>query len=87
MDNKENFFYVNDGKGKKIKCRGLFTFHSDDYDRDYILYTDDVKDKRGNSNVYASIYDPADKDFTLTDIEDDEEFKMLIEVFQEANKG
>ena len=81
----DNFFYVDNGKGKKVKCRGLFSYHSDDYEKDYIIYTDDIKDKHGNANVYASIYDPDEKELTLTEIEDEEEFKMLIEVFQSAN--
>ena len=84
---EESYFYVDNGK-KKVKCRGLFTYHSDDYDRDYILYTDDIAaDGKGNANVYASIYDPDAAELTLTEIEDDEEFKMLIQVFAEANQG
>ncbi len=86
MDEKNNFFFVDNGKGRKIKCRGLFTFHSDDFDKDYILYTDDIKGKNG-PDVYASVYDPAAKELTLSEIESDEEFKMLIDVFREANKG
>lgn len=84
---KDEFFTVLDDHGRRVKCRGLFSYHSDDYDRDYILYTDDKKDARGNVNVYASVYDPAQEELTLTEIEDDEEFRMLIQVFSEANEG
>ena len=84
---KNNYFFVDNGKGQKIKCRGLFSYHSDDFDKDYILYTDDIKDKKGNFNVYASIYQPGEEVLTLTEIEDDEEWKMLMQIFSEANKA
>ncbi len=87
MNNENEFFYVDNGNGKKIKCKGLFTFHSDSYEKDYILYTDNIKGKSGNVNVYASEYSMNNGEITLTEITDDEEFAMLIKVFQEANKG
>lgn len=82
----EKYFYVQNGK-EKIKCRPLFDCHSDDYDRDYVLYTDDKKDKKGNIQIFASAYEIVDGEIQLTEIEDDTEFACLMNVFQDANKN
>ncbi len=87
MPEQKDYFFVDNGGGKKIKCRGLFSYHSDDFGRDYIFYTDDVKNKKGEFNVYASVYQPGEETLTLTEIEDDEEWRMLMRVFSEANSG
>lgn len=87
MPDRKNYFFVDNGKGQRTKYRGLFSYHSDDFERDYIFYTDDIKDKKGKFNVYASIYQPGEEILTLTEIEGDEEWQMLMQVFREANRA
>ncbi len=82
---KEKYFFVQNGK-QKIKCRALFDCHSEDYDRDYIMYTDDKKDARGNVNVFASAYTIENGELVLEEIESDEEFATLIQAFKDMNK-
>ena len=51
MPDRKNYFFVDNGKGQKTKYRGLFSYHSDDFERDYIFYTDDIKDKNCLGNI------------------------------------
>ena len=47
-----------DEKGNEVIYDVLFTFESDETNKNYIVYTNNTKDERGNVEVYASIYDP-----------------------------
>ncbi len=55
---KKNAFTVIDDKGNKLECEVLFTFKSDETEKDYIAYTDHSVDDKGVIQVFASIYDP-----------------------------
>ena len=79
------YFFIDNGKGKKIKCRGLFSYHDDELDKDYILYTDDIKNADKRVNVYASYYTEQNGELSLSEIESDEEFNTLMRVFASAN--
>ena len=57
MKEKNSFTVIND-EGKEVVCDVLFTFDSEETNKSYIAYTDNTKDKNGNVQVYASIYDP-----------------------------
>lgn len=82
---EEKYFFVQNGK-QKIKCRALFDCYSEDYDRNYIMYTDDKKDKSGNINVFASAYTIQNGELCLEEIESDEEFATLIQAFKDMNR-
>ena len=55
---KNNKFNVIDKDGNEIECEVLFTFESEETKKNYIVYTDNTKDNKGNIRVFASIYDP-----------------------------
>ena len=78
MKEKNTFTVIND-EGKEIVCDVLFTFDSDETKKSYIVYTDNTKDKNGNIQVYASIFNPdADKEGTeLLPIQTDKEWKVI----------
>ena len=61
MEDKNTFTVINE-EGKEVVCSVLFTFDSDETKKSYIVYTDNTKDKQGNIQVYASIYDPKQED-------------------------
>ena len=84
-------FKVFDDNGKEIECEVLFTFESDETNKNYMVYTDNTKDEEGNVKVYAAIYEP-DKDETkLEPITSDHEWaiieKILEELQEEAKKS
>ena len=61
MEDKNTFTVINE-EGKEVVCNVLFTFDSDETKKSYIVYTDNTKDKQGNIQVYASIYDKEQED-------------------------
>ena len=82
MDEKKKFKVLND-KGVEVECEPLFTFESDETDSSYIVYTDNKKDKNGNTKVYASIY-KEDKDgrTEMIPIESEKEWKVIETILE-----
>ena len=74
----KNTFTVIGEDGRKVLCNVLFTFDSDETKKSYIVYTDNTKDKNGNIQVYASIYNPNSTDeMELLPIESEKEWKVI----------
>ena len=88
---EKNTFTVIGEDGKKVLCNVLFTFDSDETKKSYIVYTDNTKDKTGNIQVYASIYNPKSEDnLELLPIETEKEWKVIetiLESLQEEIKN
>lgn len=77
MEDKNTFTVINE-EGKEVVCNVLFTFDSDETKKSYIVYTDNTKDKQGNIQVYASIYNKEQEDnMELLPIETDKEWKVI----------
>ena len=74
---EKNTFTVLGDDGKEITCQVLFTFESDETNKNYIVYTDNSKDDNGNIQVFASIYDPNDPETKLEPIETEKEWKII----------
>lgn len=74
---KKNSFTLIDEEGKEVVYDVLFTFESEETNKNYIVYTDQTKDEQGNIQVYASIYDPNDPNSKLEAIETDKEWKVI----------
>ena len=90
MEEKNNKFMVIDNDGKEIECEVLFTFESDETNKNYIVYTDNTKDEIGNIKVYASIFDPNSDTTKLEPIETEKEWNIIeniLETLQEEAKN
>ena len=74
---KKNSFSMLDENGNEIVYDVLFTFESDETGKNYIVYTDNTKDEKGNIEVYASIYDPNDPNSRLEAIQTEKEWKVI----------
>ncbi len=88
MKDKQKFIVV-DEKGKEIECEPLFTFESEETNKQYVVYTDNTKDKNGNIRVFASIYEVTDKGNKLLPIKSDKEWKvieMILDSIKEETK-
>lgn len=72
-----NTFTVINENGQKIICDILFTFDSEETHKSYIVYTDNTRDKDGNIQVFASIYDPKSDTPKLEPIETENEWKVI----------
>ena len=74
---KRNSFTLIDENGNEVEYDVLFTFESEETNKNYIVYTDQTKDDAGNIQVYASIYDPNDPNSKLEPITTDKEWKVI----------
>ena len=86
---KKNSFTLIDENGNEVEYDVLFTFESEETNKNYIVYTDQTKDDAGNIQVYASIYDPNDPNSKLEPITTDKEWKVietLLSTLQEEIK-
>ena len=86
---KKNTFSMIDENGHEVVYDVLFTFESEETNKNYIVYTDQSKDDKGNIQVYASIYDPENPNSKLEPIETEKEWKVIetiLETLQEEIK-
>ena len=86
---EENKFKVINKKGKEVEYEVLFTFESDETKKNYMVYTDNTKDKDGNTKVYASVFEPDKEPLELLPVETEREWKVIetiLESIQEENK-
>ena len=74
---EKNKFTLIDDMGNEVEYDVLFTFESEETNKNYIVYTDQSKDDAGNIQVYASIYDPNDPNSKLEAIESEKEWKVI----------
>lgn len=87
--NKENKFKVIDKNGKEIEFEVLFTFESDETNKNYMVYTDNSLDEEGNTRVYASVFMPEAEPLELLPVETEREWKIIetiLESIQEESK-
>ena len=88
MEDKKKFIVL-DEKGNKVECEPLFTFESEETKKQYVVYTDNSKDKDGNVRIFASIYKTNDKGGELLPIKSEKEWKVIetiLESIQEESK-
>ncbi len=74
---KKNSFSMIDENGNEVVYDVLFTFESEETNKNYIVYTDNTRDEEGNVEVYASIYDPENPNSKLEAIKTDKEWKVI----------
>lgn len=80
--NEKQKFVVLDDKGKEVVCEPLFTFESEETKKNYVVYTDNSKDKDGNVRVFASIYKVTDKGGELLPIKSEKEWKVIETILE-----
>ncbi len=76
-EDRSMMFKVINEQGYEVECEVLFTFESDETNKNYIVYTDNTFDDEGNTKVYASIYDPDCDETKLLPIETEKEWQTI----------
>lgn len=88
-------FYALDNEGNKVVCEALFMFDSPIYGKSYIVYTDNSLNDDGETEVYASSYDPNSVEvlpgnefasLDLTPIETEEEWQIIENILEELQE-
>ena len=84
---KDNDKIIIEKDGKEIEYDVLFTFDSEDTNKAYIGYTDNIIASNGRKNIYISSYDPINGPAnSLQDVVDERELEMVREVLESIDK-
>ena len=70
-----NVLFVTTNDGRQLTFKVLFTYHSEDFEKDYDFFYEE----NDENNIIVYSYDDSN---TLHEIEDEEEYKELDEVLQ-----
>ncbi len=81
MERKHIYEMLDDGTKKSYDV--ILTFHNDDNDKDYIVYTDNTYDENDKLKIYASIYNSYDNTF-LGHPNTDEEWDVINKLLKEV---
>ena len=87
VNENENRLVIKDHEGNVHECEKLFTFDSDETKLSYICYKDNVKDKNGNTLVYAGTYDSTGESNIIKPIKTDKEWSLIQTTLQEILKN
>ena len=79
-------FIKADEKGEKVKCEVIATYHDDDINKDFIVYTDNTFTKDHKLKIYYSLYEEVPKGIRLINIKTREEEKTGLELVKELLK-
>ena len=79
---KDNYITLKDKKGKKKEYRILMNIEDTSNDVNYLVYTDDTKNKDGNIKTYASTYILSDKGnmTKFKELETQEEYEFIEKI-------
>ncbi len=80
----ENKLTYIDENGNEVLCEILFTFHSDEFEKDYVLfYPEGDEDEDGKINVMAASYiEKEDGQGELLEVTTDAEWDLIEEMLQ-----
>lgn len=81
MEKKHIYETLDDGTKKSYDV--ILTFHNDNNDKDYIVYTDNVYDEYNKLKIYASIYNSYDNSF-IGHPNTDEEWDVINNLLKEV---
>ena len=84
-------FAIEDKNGRKIICEVIATYHDDDTNKDYIVYTDKTLDENKKLKVYYGLYKKVDNGIQLQEAKTPEEksigLQIIKEILNDINNG
>ncbi len=86
MEQDRMTFKVINDEGVEVECEVLFTFESEETKKSYMVYTDNTSDESGNTKVYASIYNPEEKEPKLIPIETEKEWNIIEKILEQLQE-
>ena len=84
---KDNIIKLKDSNGKTKEYRVILDIENNSTKLNYVIYTEDKKDKNGSIIAYASSYILSDKGnmTKLKPLETEEEFEFINEILSSLN--
>ena len=69
-----------DESGKLKEYDVILTYHSDEYNKDYIVYTDNIYNSNNELQIYINEYNKDSVEDTVKDITDTDEYTKIKSV-------
>lgn len=76
-------FETKDKNGNRIICEVFATYHDDETNKDFIIYTDKTLDENNKLKVYYSLYKRIDNKIKLIDITNIDDKKVGLQLIKE----
>ncbi|GBU10457.1 hypothetical protein AwErysi_00730 [Erysipelotrichaceae bacterium] len=81
---EDKTFTVIDENGNETLCEIIFTFHSDEFKKNYVIYTMPGKNDSDEVEVSAACYEESsENEGALKPIETDEEWELVESILEE----
>ena len=88
--NNDNLLTMIDENGNEVTCEILFTYHSDKFNKDYVLFIPQGADESDELDVEvgAAVYTENGEDGgELTPVETEEEWGIIRHLLEQAQKN
>lgn len=79
----ENETFILETENETIECNVLCKFKSEEYKKNYIVYTDNTLDEEGEINIFIGSYEPDNDSFEINDIKDENELSKISEKIED----
>ena len=76
-------FEIIDKNHHRVICSVIATYHNNDTNKDYIVYTDNKLNEEQKLNVYYSLYEKKNDSIKLIDITTDEDRRIGLELIKD----
>lgn len=84
---EDKTFTVIDENGNETLCEIIFTFHSEEYNKNYVIYSMPGKEEEDELEVSAACYEESgENEGILKPIETDEEWELVEQVLEEFDE-
>ena len=69
--------FMLDTENGHIECEVLMTLKLEEYQKNYLVYTDNTKDEEQQLNIFISSFEPEKENGELNDITDQQELETV----------
>lgn len=69
--------FMLDTENGQIECEVLMTLKLEEYQKNYLVYTDNAKDEEQQLNIFISSFEPEKENGELNDITDQQELETV----------
>lgn len=69
--------FMLDTENGQIECEVLMTLKLEEYQKNYLVYTDNTKDEEQQLNIFISSFEPEKENGELNDITDQQELETV----------
>ena len=80
-------FEVINNLGKKTKCEIIATYHDNETNKDYMVYTDKTLTEDNKLKIYHTVYEQVGNSIKLIDSDDPKDKKIGLELINEILKN